>query len=82
MDGNDWGADAMTDAESDHDDAEVIQMALKALSEAQARALASGRPVTFVENDELVRVTGSERVVLKKLPPSPTALELLKRAGL
>ncbi len=38
MDENDLEADAMTEIDSPQDEAEVIQMALKALSEAQARA--------------------------------------------
>lgn len=67
--------------ESDSDDAEVVQMALSALSQAQARALASGRPVVLVENDELVRITGSEKIVLKKLPARSKILNPSKGAA-
>ena len=59
----------MTDLDSEADEAEVIRMALKALSAAQRRALESGRPVVMVKDGNLVRVEGANVIVLKTLPP-------------
>jgi hypothetical protein len=61
----------LNDADTDRQDAEVIQMAVDALNDAQRRAIKSGRTVILVVNGELVRFgpAGAGRVVLKKLPP-------------
>jgi hypothetical protein len=70
----------MNNLETDRQDAEVVRMALKALTAAQHRALASGRAVILVVNGELVRITGSSKAVLKKLPARRRVSNRTKRA--
>jgi hypothetical protein len=57
----------MTKLEAAQEDANVPAMAVKALTAAQRRALASGREVLYVKNGELVRNTPNGPVRVKTL---------------
>lgn len=71
----------MTDNESDQQDAEVVQLAVDALSAAQRRALDSGRPVVLVVKGDLVRVEPGGSFLLKQLPPRRQVFSRNKQAS-
>ncbi len=59
----------MTDEELDELDRDVPEMALKALAEAQQRAMQSGCDIVLVENNQLVKITATGKTVLREMPP-------------
>lgn len=63
----------------DTEDDDIIPMALAGLDEASRNMLASGLPVVLVENNQLVRIEGGVRTVLKEMPPRPTVQIRTKR---
>lgn len=70
----------MKEIEADPQEAEVAQMAVRALSDAQRHARASGRPVVVVVDGELVRVGPAGRTVIKRLAPRRRVLVRSKQA--
>jgi hypothetical protein len=60
---------AMLPSDDDRDDADVPELAVRALTEAHQRALRAGRPLVFVRNDKLIRIDEQGGVtILKELP--------------
>jgi type I restriction enzyme S subunit len=60
---------AMQNAEDAKDEAEVVQLAVQALTEAQQRAVKAGHPIVCVQNGVLVRLEpNGTRTELKNLP--------------
>jgi hypothetical protein len=58
----------MPDIDDESQEADVPQLAVKALTEAHQRALAAGQTLVLVRDGRLIRITNDEVVVLKKLP--------------
>ena len=58
----------------------IPAMAVEALNAASRRAREAGLPVVVVEGNQLVRIVGTERVVLRELPPRLPVTDRVKRA--
>ena len=54
--------------DDDHEDADVPEQTVKALTAAHQRALEAGRTLVLVRNDQLIRIGPDGVTVLKQLP--------------
>ena len=70
----------MATIESEPHDAEIAELAVKALSAAHKRAAQAGRSLIFVKNGELIHVGPHGKTVLKKLPRRKKVSVRVKRA--
>jgi len=69
----------VSDEELDRLEAQIPELAVLALNEAQSRARASGRPMVIVEDGKLMRIDQHGKTVLEVLPERFSPVERKKR---
>lgn len=57
----------MTTIDQDALDANVPELAVQALTEANRRAVAAGHPIGLVRGSQLIRCEGDQEIVLKEI---------------
>lgn len=64
---------------TDEQERDVPQRAVRALTEANRRAVAAGHPVVLVRDGQLIRLIGNQVIVLKSVPGRKRVAVRVKR---